>query len=330
MGQTNEKMTTFSNWLCQKRADLGISLLNLQKVSHVDDSTLSRVERQLTEPSLYIIARICYGLGVPIADLLGDLQAQHASQTLSAPISSEQPDALTIADIQLFADTYFACSTPEHAQIILQEMANETLRTARIQGMSALPTETNFFAQEFARLLDGSNLLLIELRDPQPLDGERISRLFAHGGALTLKEVGAYIKTLRERGILSAAFLQTLSKNAVSVLLRLENDETDHITFKDALTFSEELGSDSVIQQMFWRACAFHWQFLQYDVCTKFPNTLLESQVIARSRLVSVLFTLARWQEYLAPDDKRWLHHLRTRIAQIRQKQSSEPSLLQL
>jgi transcriptional regulator with XRE-family HTH domain len=321
MVQTNKDSTAFGDWLARKRANLGYGLLAMQRITNVSNSTLSRVERKITEPTLYTVTRICHGLGVTLNDLLSDLQTRNIGPTDSSP-SSELPDVLTIEDIQLFSDTYFGCPRPNDVRETLRDMANDALRKAKSTGLRVISGETDFSDKEFHRLLRGSTLVQLELRDPPPFDAEDISRIFSTGGAITLKEVGMYAKALREQGVFQAESLQQLSKSSVSILLRLENNETDYITLKDTLLFSQELGDDSLIRQMFWHAYNFHWRFLQFDVCTHFPAVLQDSQVITRARVVSILFTLSRWQERLIPDDKQWLHKLRTRLKQIRQNKA--------
>jgi transcriptional regulator with XRE-family HTH domain len=320
--QTMENLITFGDWLARKRADLGYGLLALQRMTNVSNSTLSRVERQITEPTLYTATRICHGLGVTLSDLLSELQAQDISPISDSWASTKLPDVMTIEDIQLLSDTYFGYPAREDVREILRNMADDILQNAERNRLKVISGEGNFLDEEFDRLLQGSTLVQLELREPPTLDAQDVSRMFTRGGVIALKEVGLYTKALREQGLLQASNLQKLSKSSVSILLRLENGETDHITLKEALVFSGEMGQESVVQQMFWRACNFHWRFLQFDVCTKFPPVLQESQVIARARLVSILFTLSRWQERLIPDNKQWLYDLRNRLEQIRQDQS--------
>jgi transcriptional regulator with XRE-family HTH domain len=317
MVQVKKNSLTFGDWLSNKRTNLECGLLALEKLTNVDDSTLSRIERKLSEPTLFTAARICQGLGVTLKELLSELRGESSGDDFDKRRFSTIPDALTATDLELFSDTFFRSS--ENTQKFLQSFADDVLYNSARIGVTKTTREPSFTTGEFSRLLHGSTLVHLELRVPPPLDAWKVLDIFERGGVVTLKEVGIYAKEVREQGPATTVTLQQLSKNALSTLLRLERGDAEYIALNDALILSDELGNHSTIRHMIWLAVDFHWRFLQFEVSTHFSKAMAESQVSLRSRLVSLLFILARWQEYLSPNDRRWLHELRSELEKIRQ-----------
>ncbi|MFH8772017.1 helix-turn-helix domain-containing protein [Streptomyces sp. NPDC017958] len=65
--------------LCQLRRRLGWSLYEAEQRTGVSRSTLSRLERNQTEPTISAVVRACHAYGYPVSQLLAEAEASALS-----------------------------------------------------------------------------------------------------------------------------------------------------------------------------------------------------------------------------------------------------------
>ncbi|MFF4504829.1 helix-turn-helix domain-containing protein [Streptomyces sp. NPDC001401] len=74
--------------LLQLRTDRGWSVYDVERSSGVSRSTLSRVERNVTEPTISAVVQACHAYGYPASRLLAEAEASALSAASTVPPTS--------------------------------------------------------------------------------------------------------------------------------------------------------------------------------------------------------------------------------------------------
>ncbi|MER6074664.1 helix-turn-helix transcriptional regulator [Streptomyces sp. NPDC001817] len=70
-----------ANALRDLRTKHGWSVYDVEKRTGVSRSTLSRIERQVTSPTMVVLAKVCRAYGCSVSHLVGEAEAHGAQKT---------------------------------------------------------------------------------------------------------------------------------------------------------------------------------------------------------------------------------------------------------
>lgn len=288
-------MNDFGAWVNTVRNERGCDVRSFGRLTHVDPSTISRIENGHTQATLYTAMRICHGLKIDRNTLI------HALSGKNAPIITKEPKpetVLTSSDVErflaLFPQEY------ERGFAILVDFVN--LINAKIESPLNPPAHP--------ASIDISDLRFI-LKTPRPfrvdlpypdLSANILLETYQAGGLLMLSDVGAYIRKLRWQHKGTLRMFKNESKRSTSVHSKLESGLVENIKLVDVFTLDEQLGRQSEIFMMYWDALEFHATLTGVF-------QIMDTQ-IEKVDLAYFLVILCRWMQ-LQSHGLDWLTSLR-------------------
>ncbi|MFD8049544.1 helix-turn-helix domain-containing protein [Streptomyces sp. Tu102] len=80
-------------YLLTLRKEHGWSVYDVEERTGVSRSTLSRIERQLTDPTMSVLIRVCWAYGCSASSLLARAEQHTASDPVPRPTSQDRLDA---------------------------------------------------------------------------------------------------------------------------------------------------------------------------------------------------------------------------------------------
>lgn len=317
LGDTLNASTTFGTWLKQARVQRGFDLRSLAATTGVDRSTINRLERDAAHPTVCTAVRLCDGLDVSPAELIQVLQGR-ATREKVLPLLDEQL-VLTAADVHTFVRATRAA--PQRSREMLADWLN-TLEGA--YGQTQQHPESRPLGAPMAAplqlsrgfidlLLSDVDFLKSEMQFPPRSDDGYAAELYRRGGALTLRDVGSYIRYRRQAQRKSLRGIGQPLRVSESALSRIETGALEQIRLKDILGVDQELDADGFILEMCWAACRLFPPILKHARVTESAGSQQDWWTAREYRLALTLLAIVRWWEYLRPGDT-------TLITQIHQQ----------
>jgi transcriptional regulator with XRE-family HTH domain len=155
----------------------------------------------------------------------------------------------------------------------------------------------NFHPEEIHRLLFYSPIYQFEVQYPPDMRTEDILTIYKRGGALTLADIGMYIKKIRREKQMTLVHLEKTAKVSTSVLSRLETGLMEQVKLADILNLDEQLEQDGKLLLMYWKAYSLN-DLVSHSVkaTTGFSTPTIVEQY---EKQVSVFIVLHRWLQQL-------------------------------
>jgi transcriptional regulator with XRE-family HTH domain len=258
----NSGSTTFGLWLRESRIQRGLDLETLSARSGVDRSSINRIEREVSQPTLLTAVRLCAGLNVGPEEVAWALQGRHLR------VQSEQPNepselVVSVADLNLLVQLLRRDWTTARRLFVgwLNQLAQlhrdvQTTRHGVAESQWIGDGANHFRESDVDKLLADVAFYRFEIQFPPPLDGPLVAEIFRQGGAITLRDVGAYVRWLRMETRKSLADMRASVEISDSALSRLETGQLEQVRFIDLLLLDEALGAEGEVLNMSWAACA--------------------------------------------------------------------------
>src|SRR6266704_6520350 len=235
----------------------------------VDASTISRIEQARSQATLSTAVRICEGIGMTPSNLLWALQGKRPKWTEGYYITRES-EVITINDLEAWLS-----SLRRHWQeecISLTSLLNRIAAHSDDGGLTSGETALLIVPEDIEKLLQDSRLYQFKIHYPEDMKADVIWNIYMDGGALSLVDIGAYIRQARRTRRVTLSGLEESGKLSASVLSRLEAGVLERVKLIDVLTLDEQLGQEGKIVAMYWRACSLmdtvarvHHQDLQIE-----------------------------------------------------------------
>lgn len=294
----------FGEWLKQQRESRNLEQKQVAELTNVDASTLSRIERQKTEPTVDTVLKICRGFGVSLTDLLRDLLGESYVNLLENMSSQNalDVDVLRLSDVENF-NRYFSADVEKGTDYLAQLL--NTVRRFEV-STSKKPYPFDFSAIDIQKLLVGDSVMHSELAYPSDFDDDWVAQTHQNGGALTLTDVGIYLRGRRKSSRTTLNDIQNVTMRSASVISRIEGGVTGKIKFNSALDLGFGIGEENIVMEMFWQAGRFHEASDSIAIIQGIRVQLLD--------VSTILITICRWLQVQNRDDTTWLDNFRATI----------------
>lgn len=285
----------FGEWVRDLRKAQKLDIRTLARQIGVEASTISRVENTRTQVTLNTAIRICEGLGVTGIDLLNAVQGKHILyQEKNGPADKAIP---TIEDVETFLLSLQA--NPSSGYQILSDLLNKVISPSDVDT-EVLPKNYpgNFNPEDLHRLLFLSPIYQLEVQYPSDIRSENILSIYEQNGALTLIDIGMYLKKLRREKQVTLASLESTAKISTNVLSRLETGSLEQIRLADILNIDEQLEQEGILLLMYWRAYRLN------DLLSRFGTRKADQRSSLTpeqyEKLAYAFITLHRWLQQLS------------------------------
>jgi len=296
----------------EKRKQKGLTLTGLAQITGLTHATLSRIETQNLQLTLFSAVRIMHALDLPWIELFiqgfikQDLSIPGIYRT-SGQAGHDFPcflfGDLDVLDLSGLLRRGLA---PAIVQRLLRlfihkydpEISDEKLDllAANLYVFLHSPDSDDGLARQYLPNLD--------LRYPQDFPPEGLRNIYLSGGAMTLLDLGRYVRYLRETKKMSlgkVAALVELSRPAVGYF---ETNPGDKVKIDDLVRLDNALGLNGELVVFAWRTAELYLgvhRIKTGQVGTIQPWEQSEIQLIEKLITTSRLF-----QRYF-PDDREWL-----------------------
>jgi transcriptional regulator with XRE-family HTH domain len=303
----------FGTWVRAQRERREMDVRAFARLTGVDASTISRIEQARSQVTLWTAVRICESLDMTPADLLVALWGKRP------PFAAQQKerqevDVVTVGDLEAFL-RYMRRRWQEGCawltSLLNQVAEREDDGRASHSGNAPL-----IVPEDIEKLLQDSHLYQFKVQYPAAITAEDLWDIYLRGGALSLVDMGAYLKQARRARRVTLSDLEESGKVSASVLSRLETGSLERVKLIDVLTLDEQLGQEGKLMAMYWRACTLidavarvHQRDLQTEA--EGPGEGLRPE--QEWRLIEVFTTICRWLACLQPNDHSWMSAFRQR-----------------
>ena len=280
----------------------------------VDASTISRIEQARSQVTLSTTVRICEGVGMTPSDLLWALQGKRPKWTEGDYITRES-EVITINDLEAWLSSLRRHWQEERAW--LTSLLNRIAAHSDDSGLTPGETALLIVPEDIEKLLQDSRLYQFRVHYPEDMEGDAIWNIYTDGGALSLVDIGAYIRQARRTRRVTLSGLEESGKLSASVLSRLEAGALERVKLIDVLTLDEQLEQEGKIVAMYWRACSLMEAVAQAYQQSEEAGAAMPTSVdrIEQDlKVIELFLTICRWLSCLYPFDHAWVTEFHRRI----------------
>lgn len=304
----------FGAWVRSLRDQREMDVRAFAHLVGVDASTISRIEQARSQATLSTAVRICEGVGMTPSDLLWALQGKRPKWTEGYYITRES-EVITINDLEAWLS-----SLRRHWQeecTWLTSLLNQIAAHSDDGGLTPGEMALLIVPEDIEKLLQDSRLYQFKIHYPEDMKADAIWNIYTDGGALSLVDIGAYIRQARRTRRVTLSGLEESGKLSASVLSRLEAGVLERVKLIDVLTLDEQLGQEGKIVAMYWRACSLmeavarvHEQGEQAGVEMPASADRIEQDL----KVIELFLTICRWLSGLYPSDHAWVTEFHRRV----------------
>ena len=300
-----------SEWLFENRKAQGLRLMDLAEKSGVTHATLSRIENQQSQATLFTAVRVMHALGLSWIDLFTN---GFIKEGLSVPkiylleSPTQEYPCLNFNDIEVLD----SCGVLRRgvAPTIVTQMLNLFIKKYN----SAIDKETrNLLAANFYSLLnvaDNQNgiarqyLPELDFLYPPTFSSETLKKIYISAGAFILSDLGRYVKDLRETRKLSLRHVATLIEFTHPALGQFESKTSDKVKLNDLIHLDNSLELDGELIVFAWRTAELYLGVHRIKTETE---QKIQPWTDSEIRLIEKLVTASRFFQHYFPDDHSWL-----------------------
>jgi transcriptional regulator with XRE-family HTH domain len=304
----------FGTWVQSMRTQREMDVRAFAHLVSVDPSTISRVERARSQVTVATVVRICEGIGATPADLLAALQGSrpmwaHRCQKTSAS------EVMTIPDVEALLSSLRR--SWQEGCVWLTHLLNQVAAYSDERNTPAGETMPLIVPEDIEKLLADSRLYQFKVHYPEDMSADAIWKIYVQGGALSLVDIGAYIRQARRTKRVTLSGLEEAGKLSASVLSRLEAGALERVKLTDVLTLDEQLRQEGKIVAMYWRTCLLIDAVAQARKRDEQAGVAMPAaidRIEQDLKLIEVFLTICRWLSCLSPSDHTWVTEFRRRF----------------
>ncbi len=248
------------NWLKQRRLQLGLSLIDIEEISGISNSQISRIERGVSEITLVPAVKLFRVLRVDISEVVQRLGAEDLHivyRKKSAKKDHLRRHALRIQDAWCTASLYYQMPS---RKIFLRELAEWYLQLTGLgMGVNWAPRLKEVPPLERAYVaLHG----VFEQNPQKPLPYfdsltmEEITELFMSGSAMLIMDGSAFLRRWRMRQELSLRKIASMAQISTSKYYDLESNHTANLKLSTLLKIQQAIPHEPILP-IFWAAASF-------------------------------------------------------------------------
>ncbi len=307
---------SFGRWILAERQRRRLQAGGLASRCGVNVGTVSRVERDLVEPTLEIALRLCAGLDLALSDYVR-AAAPEVLPRASRRLSWAGPDQAVLSAVDVAGFVSLSGRHWKSAQRLFEDLLD------RIQAVrpgirrevrhSLAEHLLDFWDDDRSGFLPGLMPYDYDLEYPPDEDGDRAIRLHRLGGLLTYHDVGLYLRHARLDRSLTLAGLEEAAGISDSVVNRLESGSLEKIKLASLVQLDEQLACRGELLALSWRAAEFHSGLMLRWVEARRARRAGWDRLEFRTALQ--LVKASRWLDDPTPDGASWLEELRVALA---------------
>lgn len=301
-----------AEWLAEKRKNKSLTLTELAQTTGLTHATLSRIETQSLQLTLFSAVRIMYALDLSWTELFirGFIKQDLPIPEIYRVQNQPGPDfpCLLFSDLDAL-DTSglirrgLAPAVVRHLLSLFIKKYDPNLsdeKTGLLAGnfysLLNSPESKNGITQESFPDLD--------FRYPQDFPSESLRNIYLSGGVLTLLDLGRYVRYLRETKKMSLRQVAALLELTHPALSNFEINPGDRVRLNDIIHLDNALGLKGELVVFAWRTAELYLGVHRI-------KTETESKIYPWSdseiRLIEKLITTSRLFQRYFPDDREWL-----------------------
>ena len=301
-----------TTWLSEKRKEKGLTLTELARLAGLTHATLSRIESQSSQLTLFSTVRIMHALDLPwtglflqgfvkkdlpIPDLyriqgeprsdfpcllFGDLDALDSSGLLRRGLASIVVKHL----LNLFIS--------QHDPGLGQEKTG--LLAENIYSFLGAPESNDGIARQAIPDLD--------FRYPQDFPPEHLRNIYLSGGVLTMLDLGRYVRYLRESRKMPLRKVAALIELSHPALMNFEFNPGDKVRLNDLINLDNAFELNGELVVFAWRTAELYLGIHRTKSETAGGICPWADSEI---RLIEKLITTTRLFQRYFPNDSNWL-----------------------
>jgi len=281
---------SLGQWIKQQRESQKINIGALADRSKIDQGTISRIENNRTQPTIFSIVRLGENLGFTWKDVLAESLPSGVPDRVAPDYVSRDSAVLSRDDLAAFTACY---ETP--LQQRLKDFLGRTLNTvldreARYRGQSV---ETALDANTIITLMQLPEVCRVIIGYP-PIAYQPLIAYYQRGGVIIAQDGQAIVKALYEY---QKAWPDHVPPAFSSLIRRLKEPSLERVKF------SAVLYTDMFIRQhtnLELPVLPFYWDACRYSMADQATSPL------------SQLILLYRWLQYHQDGETSdWLRELR-------------------
>jgi transcriptional regulator with XRE-family HTH domain len=309
----NQELTKMiAEWLAEKRKNKSLTLTELAQITGLTHATLSRIETQSLQLTLFSAVRIMHALDLSWTELFirgfikPDLPIPEIHRAQNQP-SLDFP-------CLLFGDL----DTLDTSGLMRRGLAPAVVRHLlslfiKKYEPSLSDEKTGLLAENFYSLLnspeskDGiarESLPDLDFRYPQDFPPESLRNIYLSGGALTLLDLGRYVRYLRETQKMSLRQVATLLELTHPALSNFELNPGDRVKLNDIIHLDNALGLDGELVIFAWRTAEL---YLGIHRVKTGQSQKIQPWNQPEIHLIEKLITTSRLFQRYFPDNREWL-----------------------
>ncbi len=318
----------FGAWVQSLRSSRAMDVRTFARLVGVDASTISRIEQARSQVTVLTAVRICEGVGAAPTDLLMALRGTRPKWTRRQPDTHED-GVITIKDLE--ALLCFLRRHWEEGCHFLTNLLNRIAAAERADGRMQEETSLLIVPEDIEKLLADSRLYHFKVHYPEKMRAEELWKIYLAGGALSLVDIGVYLRQARRTRRVTLSGLEESGKVSASVLSRLEGGTLERVKLVDVLTLDEQLGQEGKILAMYWRACTLMEMVMRVrnqDSLADVPMPAGMERIEQDLKVVELFLTICRWFSCLSTPDSVWITEVRRRLhctAQVAEDKAASP-----
>ncbi len=297
--------TSIQDWLKRERIAQGLEQIELAELSGLESSTIGRIENGRTNPTLFAVIRICYGLGLSQKHFMHAI-GLNAFLSEHQGARSDTGEVLTIEDIEAFFSFYR--NQPMEAKGYLYK----TFGWIRfLAGKSSAESMESDGAEIIGEMIRAQNLDLSTLPYPEEINKDAFWSIYILGGVITLKDVGVYIRLIRQSKNLSLRDLAKEVNTTHTAIRRLEMGAIERIDIADLIAVDRVIGVENDILTLCWAAGEFHTGILRNKLSEERMDLPPIGWAPEEYNFAITLSVIERWYSHYQARSIDWLKELR-------------------
>ena len=223
---------------------------------------------------------------------------------------SDKGEVLTIEDIEAFYNFYR--NQPMEAKSYLYK----TFGWIRfLAGKSSAKSMERDGAEIIGEMIRAQNLDLSTLPYPEEISKNSFWDIYILGGIITLKDVGVYIRRVRQNKNLSLRDLAKKVSTTHTAIRRLEMGAIERIDIADLIAVDRAIGVENDILTLCWAAGEFHTGILRNKLSDERQDLPPIGWQSEEFNFAIALSVIERWYYHYQAHSFDWLKELR-RLAQ--------------
>ena len=239
-------------WLKKKRIEAGLDLQELAVLAGSSTAQISRLETGSMRLTLNFLIVLLWALKIDLDEFTSEFTLPLiVLPDISQPDKNNSPE---LDDITTRFETLpytvtvlefvkaYETAIPD-AVALLEEKLVSAIKNDETKNLSP-----ENLRHRLRTAILGDDLL----PNPPGLTLEMLEHWFEQGGALTLADVGIYLKLTREQKKHSLEALAKLSNMTKSTINRIENAQGDRFLFEDIANLDVALQTNGKILSMYW------------------------------------------------------------------------------